>query len=130
MSIIQKFFGGSPFPMLLEHTRKVHECVELLRPLTEALLTEDYDKIEKLHDEVSRTEHEADVIKSDIRNKLQNVHLLSVGRNDLQKYLSYQDDVADCAEDFAVVLLLRKTQVPESLKDEFREFVMQVIQLG
>lgn len=130
MSIIQKFFGGSPFPMLLEHTRKVHECVELLRPLTDALLSEDFDKMEELHDVVSRTEHEADEIKSNIRKRLHNVHLMSVGRNELQKFLSYQDNVADSAEDFAVVLILRKTTIPEALKEDFREFVYQVIQVS
>ena len=32
MNIIQDLFGKSPFGPLVEHTKKVHECVEMLKP--------------------------------------------------------------------------------------------------
>ena len=35
MNIIQDLFGKSPFGPLVEHTKKVHECVEMLKPLME-----------------------------------------------------------------------------------------------
>jgi predicted phosphate transport protein (TIGR00153 family) len=130
MPIIEKFFGTSPFAMLLEHTQKVHECVELLTPLTDALLAGDYDKIEELHNEMSRREHQADEIKNDVRAKLSKAYLMSVRRDDLMLFLAYQDDVADAAEDFAVVLLLRKTKMPEELHEDFRLFVGQIIKVS
>ena len=127
MAIMQRFFGGSPFPLLLEHTKKVHECVELIRPIAEALVNGEHDKIEELHHRMSATEHEADQIKNAVRKRLYEVHLLSVGRYELLHFLTYQDNVADAAEDFAVVALLRKTQVPAPVKDDFLAFVDQVI---
>lgn len=48
---IEKLFGTSPFRLLVEHTRRVHETVELIRPLLEAYLEEDWDRCEELHDE-------------------------------------------------------------------------------
>jgi len=130
MGVLGKFFAPSPFVQLQEHSKKVHDCVELIRPLANALLEEDYDKIEELHNEMSKTEHEADQIKTTLRDAISKMYFLSVGRSELSRFLAYQDDVADAAEDFAVVLLLRKTKVPEELKEEFMAFVEQVIIVG
>ena len=130
MGIFKLYFGQSPFPELHRHTKKVHDCVELLRPLADALITEDYEKIEELHKKMSQTEHEADIIKTEIRDKLVRMYFLGVGKHELSEFLAYQDDVADAAEDFAVVLLLRKTKLPEEIKESFMEFVKQVINVS
>jgi predicted phosphate transport protein (TIGR00153 family) len=130
MGVLSKFFAPSPFVELQEHSKKVHECVELLHPLTNALLDEDYEKIEELHNQMSKTEHEADQIKTALRDRLTKMYFLSVGRLELSQFLAYQDDVADAAEDFAVVLLLRKTKIPEELKADFLTFVEQVISVS
>lgn len=130
MGVLDRFFAPSPFIQLHEHAKKVHECVELIRPLVNALLAEDYEKIEELHNVMSRTEHEADVIKTELRDKLTKLYFLSVGQNELSRFLAYQDDIADAAEDFAVVLVLRKTKIPEALKAGFMAFVEQVISVS
>ena len=130
MSVLKRFFAPSPFIQLHEHSKKVHECVELLRPLTDALLAEDYEKIEELHDVMSKTEHEADQIKTKLRDRISKMYFLSVGRLELGQFLSYQDDVADAAEDFSVVLLLRKTKMPKELQEDFMAFVKQVIRVS
>jgi len=127
MGVLSKFFAPSPFVQLHEHSKKVHKCVALLRPLAKALLAEDYEKIEELHNLMSKTEHEADEIKNAVRDSITKMYFLSVGRLELSQFLAYQDDVADAAEDFAVVLLLRKTKLPGELKAEFLAFVEQVI---
>ena len=58
------------------------------------------------------------------------MYFLSVGRLELSQFLAYQDDVADAAEDFAVVLLLRKTKIPKELQSDFMVFVEQVINVS
>lgn len=130
MSILSRLFAESPFKALTAHARKVHDCVELVRPLIDALLEGDFEKILELHDTMSKTEHEADLIKAEIRSGLSSRIMLSVRRDDLARYLAYQDDVADAAEDFAVVLSLRKTAVHPELKDELSVFSAQVIQVS
>ncbi|GAI83723.1 unnamed protein product, partial [marine sediment metagenome] len=75
-------------------------------------------------------EHEADQIKTALRDNISKMYFLSVGRLELSQFLAYQDDVADAAEDFAVVLLLRKTKVPNELKADFLAFVEQVISVS
>lgn len=130
MGILDKLSGSSPFQLIEEHTKKVHQCVELLRPLTKALLDGDYDKIDELHHEMSKTEHEADLIKNQIRDRLTKIILFSVRRDELKRFVSVQDDIADCAEDFSVILLLRKTTIPPELKEDFTAFVDQIIKVS
>jgi predicted phosphate transport protein (TIGR00153 family) len=130
MGVLDRFFAPSPFIQLHEHAKKVHECVELIRPLTNALLAEDYEKIEELHNVMSKTEHEADEIKTELRDKLAKMYFLSVGQHELSRFLAYQDDIADAAEDYAVVLFLRKTKIPQELKADFVALVEQVISVS
>ncbi len=130
MGIIERFLGPSPFAFLVEHARKVHECVKLIRPLAEALLAGEWERIDELHHRLSKTEHEADQIKDQIRDRVSRMLLLSVGRLELMQFLGFQDDVADAAEDFAVVLRLRKTPVPEELREDLLAFVDQVVNVS
>ncbi len=128
MGLLDKLIGKTPFGILVAHTQKVHACVELIRPLADALLAEDYARIDELHHEMSRTEHEADILKDEIRQHLTQRHFFSVGQEDLRRYLARQDDVADAAEDFAVVLRLRQTRLHPELKEDFLAFVDKVIE--
>lgn len=130
MGVLSRFFAPPVFAQLHEHSKKVHTCVELLRPLAKALVDEDYEKIEELHNLMSKTEHEADQIKTMLRDNITKMYFLSVGRSELSRFLAYQDDVADAAEDFAVVLMLRKTKVPKELETDFLAFVERVINIS
>ena len=56
-------FGRSPFESLVGHARKVHECVALVRPVAEAILASDEQRLADLQHEMSKTEYEADQLK-------------------------------------------------------------------
>ena len=129
MNIIQDLFGKSPFGPLVEHTKKVHECVEVIRPLMEALVNEDYDEINKLEDRVSKLEYEADIIKHNVRDHLPRRYFMPVDRVDLEKFISSQDNIADKAQDFAIILTLRKTRLHPFVMDKFFGFVDQIFQV-
>lgn len=128
MNIIQDLFGKSPFGPLVEHTKKVHECVEKIRPLMRALVNEDYEEIEILQDKISQLEYEADKIKHEVREHLPRRYFMPVDRVDLERYISSQDKMADRAEDLAVILSLRKTKVHPAIKDKLFKFIDQVFQ--
>lgn len=130
MSLISELFGKSPFGPLVQHTKKVHECVKLIRPLMEATIEQDYEEVHRLQDDVSKLEYEADQIKHAIREQLPRRYFLPVEREDLDKFLHCQDSIADSVEDFAVILIIRRTVIHESLAGQFLEFVDQVVQVG
>ena len=130
MSLITELFGRSPFGPLVEHAKHVHECVKLIRPLMEAMAGEDYEEVHRLQDEVSKLEYEADRVKHELRESLPRRFFLPVEREDLEAFLHSMDKVADKVEDFAVILLIRKTKVHPELTDEFYGFVDQVAQVS
>ena len=125
-----KLFGKSPFEPMVDHARKVHACVALIRPITEAILAQEMDKLLELQHQTSKTEYEADLLKDGIRQNLSGRYFLPVNREDMGRYLSQVDRIADFAEDFAVVATFRTLQVPAALHQPFREFADKVIQIS
>ncbi len=130
MKLIQELFGKSPFGPLVEHSKKVHECVELILPLMNALVAEDYEEIHRLQDVVSKLEYEADRYKHEIREQLTNRFFLPVDKSELDKFLRTQDKIADSVEDFAVILMIRDTKLHPSLQEDFFEFASQVVRVS
>ena len=130
MSLIKELFGMSPFGPTVEHSKKVHECVQLVRPLMEALAKEDYEEVHRLQDTVSKLEYEADQIKHEVRERLPRRFFLPVAREELDAFLHCQDSIADSVEDFAVILIIRNTRIHPELREEFFAFVDQVLQVS
>jgi len=128
MSIISKLFGKSPFEPLHQHMLKVKECVDLIRPLVDALLKEEGEKVEEYAKKIADAEHEADLVKKEIRKNLPKGLFLPVARGDILRFLKEQDNIADSAEDFAVLITLRKTKLPDELKEDLKEFVDEVLE--
>lgn len=130
MGIIKGIFGKSPFGPMVQHTKKVHECVKMIKPLMEAVVKEDYAEVHRLQDKVSKLEYEADLIKHEIRGQLPRRYFLAVDRDDLENFLRCQDSIADGVQDFAVILLIRDTKIHPNLKDKFLEFVEQIMKVS
>jgi len=121
-------FKKSPFGPLHEHMVKVRECVALLRPLFEAVLVDkDPTKIDEIVKNISKTEHQADEIKNEIRQTLPGNLFLPVNREDLLGYLKTQDDIADSIEDVSVLMTLKTFEVPDELAAEIFKFVDKVL---
>ena len=129
MPLISDLFGKSPFGPLVEHTKKVHECVEMLWPLMEAAVNEEYELLPGLLDKVSLLEYESDKLKHAIRDNLPRRFFLPVSREDLESYLRRQDRIADSVEDFAVILTIRNTKIHPHLAERFTNFVNQIFQV-
>jgi len=127
MSIISKLFGKSPFDPLHQHMLKVKECVDLVKPLMESFIKGEGDKVKVYAKKIFRAEHEADLVKKEIRNHLPKSIFLPVARDDILSFLKEQDNIADSAEDLAALLILRKMKVPEELKEELKDFVDRVV---
>lgn len=128
MSIISKLFGKSPFEPLYQHMLKVKACVGLVRPLMDAFLKGEQEKVKDVAKKIFKAEHDADVVKKEIRSRLPKSILLPVARGDILRFLKEQDNIADSAEDLAALLILRKTTVPEELKEKLKNFVDKVLE--
>jgi predicted phosphate transport protein (TIGR00153 family) len=128
MSIVSKLFGKSPFEPLYEHMCKVKICVDLIQPLMRAFVDEDFEKVTEITKLIFKAEHEADLMKKEIRINLPKGIFLPVARGDILRFLKEQDYMADATEDLAVLLAMRRMKVPTELKEELQNLVDEVLE--
>jgi uncharacterized protein len=127
MLTILKLFGRSPFAPIQSHIESVGRCVHLLFSLFDALENKNLEQLNQIAEEISKFEHEADLIKNDIRNHLPKGLFLPVDRANLLDILSIQDSIADKAEDVAVIVTLKPLEILPIFKQEFELFLAKNI---
>lgn len=130
MKSLDSIFGSSPFEHVVDHVRKVHECVALIRPIADAILSGDTGLLRTLQDRMSQAEYEADQLKDHARQTLPRRLYLPVQRDDMLNFIRQVDRMADDAEDFAVVATLRRLTIPAPLQPPFLALVDKVVQLS
>ena len=128
MGVLDRLIGKDHFGPLVEHAKKVQSCVQLVEPLTEAWLEEDWATLGKMNEEISKLEHEADHLKHQYRQNLPKKVFLPVPRGDLMRILHEADNIADEVEHYAILLSLRKIILPDELKALMREFLSPVLE--
>ncbi len=121
----------SPFQGLWEHANKVRECLVALQETAAAFVAGRHDEVPALAAKVSALELEADEIKSNIRNHLPGNVRMSVDKALFLQLLSDQDNILDGAEDAAIWMSMRSTQLdPEvgSLLQQLMDKVSETIE--
>lgn len=126
MSIITDLFRESPFEPLRYQMKTVMECVSFVRPMFAAVRDRKYDELQALAKKIFKIEHEADIIKDEIRQTIPKRFFLPVYRGDLLGYVKLQDDMADSVEDIAVLLTIKNLVLPSTLVDPTFEYVAKV----
>ena len=120
-------FGRSPIGPMQKHFAKAHECAANLVPFFEAVMAEDWAKVEQVQQEMANLEGEADKLKKSVRLHLPKSLFLPVPRSDLLELLSVQDKVANRAKDIAGLMLGRQMAVPQALQTLMRAFVQRTV---
>ncbi|WP_462380336.1 TIGR00153 family protein [Pseudomonas sp. Marseille-QA0892] len=120
-------FGRSPIGPMQQHIAKSHECAACLVPFFEAVMVEDWARVEQIQREMSSLEREADKLKKDVRQHLPKSLFLPVPRSDLLELLSVQDKIANRAKDIAGLMLGRCMTVPEGLQPQMRIYVQRSV---
>jgi len=120
-------FGNSPVKPMQLHMDKVHDCVSLLVPFFEAVIAEDWKKVEKCQQKISVLETEADVLKKELRLNLPKGLFMQVSRRDLLEILTIQDSVANKAKDVAGIILGRKMILPKKIATDFLKFAQRCV---
>ncbi|MCG6658429.1 TIGR00153 family protein [Halomonas campisalis] len=116
-------FGRSPFQPLLAHIVKANECADQLLPFFEAALQGDWEEAARIREAITRLEHEADSLKTELRLNLPNTLFLPVSRSDLLDLITVQDKIANKVRDITGIMLGRKMQVPDELAQPMRDYM-------
>ena len=116
-------FGRSPFQPLLAHIVKTSECADQLVPFFDAALAGNWDEAASHREAVTNLEHDADVLKTQLRLNLPNTMFLPVSRSDLLELISVQDKIANKARDITGIMLGRRMQVPTPMAQPMRAYL-------
>jgi len=125
--VLNTFRKKSPFEQLLKHMGKVNECVDILGDGLLRYYKGDYNSFSEIAENVSKLEHEADLIKSNLRNHLPNSLFLPVDKGKFMWALREQDKILDHAENLAIMLDLRHTKIPKELQEVFIDHAKLVV---
>lgn len=120
-------FGRSPIGPMQQHITKAHECAANLVPFFEAVMVEDWARVEAVQQEMVRLEREADKLKKSVRMHLPKSLFLPVPRSDLLELLSVQDKVANRAKDIAGLMLGRQMAIPAPLQPLMLAYVQRCV---
>ncbi len=120
-------FGRSPIGPMQQHIAKAYECASNLVPFFEAVIAEDWERVEYVQQAMVRLEKDADKLKRDVRVHLPKSLFLPVPRSDLLELLSVQDKVANRAKDIAGLMLGRQMSIPAALQPVMQTFVQRTV---
>ena len=100
----------------------VAKCVMGMENVLDMAMSAGAVDISNMALEVSDLEHQTDIIKDDIRQKLVRPLFMAVNRQQVLNILSIQDRIADAAEDVCVVLTFKTLNLIPELATEFSNF--------
>lgn len=128
MVALLNLFGRSPFALLKSHMNLVADSVHMLTDLFDAMEKKDYPALEAISEQICEKEHAADEIKNNIREHLPKSLFLPMDRGHLLEILHLQDNIADAAEDIAVLVTLKALEVIDPLREDLKAFLKKNIE--
>jgi predicted phosphate transport protein (TIGR00153 family) len=120
---ISKIFGASPVAPLQEHMEKCYKTAKALDAFFAAVVREDWSEVQTRREAIVTLENEADELKAQIRSQLPKSMFMPVAREDLLALVLVQDSIPNLARDISGLVIGRRMQVPENMKDSFLKFV-------
>ena len=118
----------NPFEGLNDHSKKMDECVAYMGQCLISYIECDFEKVHQFKKKVSETEHEADLIKSNIRSHLPKSVFISVRKDQFHMLLHDADSILDYAEDVAVLLTMKETCIPDEISNDLRALSEKVLE--
>ena len=120
-------FGQSPIEPLQKHMLTATECAKELIPFIESVLKEDWETAQKSHIKICKFEHDADVIKKDLKLNLPRSLFSQIPRADILGILDAQDRIANKSEDIAGIIIGRKIIIPSEIQNLYKSFIEESV---
>ena len=128
MTSLFGIFGTPSFTPLTNHMSLVLDCTNKLNQFFKAVINQNWDEAQKLHNQINELENKADQAKEDIRLNMPKSYLMSVERTDILDILALQDRIANKAKHLSGVVLSRKMKIPTIIEKDFLNFVSHAIE--
>lgn len=121
------FRRKTPFTQLYNHMEKVREGINILGESLLKYYDGDYKGFSDVAKRISEIEHEADVIKTNLRNHIPTSLFMPVDKGKFLRALREQDSILDHADNLVRMLDMRHTKIPKSLREDFKDHLNSVI---
>ena len=125
---IIKTIYKNPFEGLKCHSLKLDECVGYMKKCIDAYLSCEFEKVELYKKKVSQIEHEADLIKGNIRAHMPKSIFMPVSIVQFHMLLHDSDSILDYTEDVAVLLTMKRTKIPPDIAAELSTLAEKVLE--
>ncbi len=125
-STVEDALFDSPFDGLRKHSNIIKKAINEFKKGVHFYSEGEFDKAEECFDKVSKLEHKADKIKVQIRENLPRFIFMPITRDDFLTLLKEADAILDFAEDVGVLLPMREEEIPDKVKEDFKEFSVDV----
>jgi len=125
---IFSMFGASPVRPLQRHMDEVVSCVAELVPFFKAVLAGNWEKAERIQQQITELERDADLLKKELRLQLPKGMMLAMSRRDVLEVLTTQDRIANKAKDIAGLVLGRQMGFPPAVGEQLPPFVLRAIE--
>jgi predicted phosphate transport protein (TIGR00153 family) len=122
---ISKIFGASPVRPIQDHMHTVYQCAKELIVFFGYASIGDWEKAAESRTAIVGFEHQADELKKEIRSHLPKSLFMPVPREDLLELLLVQDKIANTVRDISGLVLGRRMEVPESIREDYLAFVVR-----
>lgn len=109
----------SPFIGLHEHFKIVKVGIIALNNVVKNYIDEDYKNFEINAKKVYKYEQQGDWIKGNVRNHLPRFIFMPIEKDDFLTLLKEIDGILDSAEDITVLMDMRRTSIPNSMRSDF-----------
>ena len=117
----------TPFTQLYEHMEKVCEATYILKDGLIPYYKGNYKGFSDVAKKISDIEHDADVIKTNLRNHLPSTLFMPVDKGKFLRAIREQDSIIDHMDNLARMLDMRHTKIPKLMQDEFSDHLEVVI---
>lgn len=129
--VAETYRRKTPFTQLLEHMNKVRKSNELLGEGLLSYYKGDYKGFSEITCKISKLEHEADLIKGNLRNHLPSSLFMPVDKDKFLWTLREQDAILDHIDNLVIMLDMRHTKIPKSLQKcfiEHAQYMMKTVE--
>ena len=120
---ISKIFGASPVAPLQDHMEICFKAARQLNDFFIAVTHDDWPRVDEMRAAIVGLENEADDLKAQIRSQLPKSMFMPVAREDLLGLVLVQDRIPNLAKDISGLVVGRRMQIPDVMKQPFLEFV-------
>jgi len=99
------------------------KAARALLPFFDKAISEQWDEVALVRDQIVALENEADDLKKNIRGQLPKSMFMPVPREDLLNLLWAQDQIANTARDISGLVLGREMKIPKEIREDFSIYI-------